>query len=150
LIGEVGVMVFETKARSKPRKGDTTVIYKYGNLHFSDGRYSKAELDQAKRNQQYVQQLLLQLINDSNKASLMPFYDKKTLPVETCLVFPGWHADYQSAFGSGVNLSNDRMLLNFVSSQSQRNKRLSPKQASDLNEIVDAYLRKKKEHLIEV
>ncbi len=68
----------------------------------------------------------------------------------TCLVFPGWHVDYKSAFGSDVNLSNDAMLFNFVSSQCGRNKRLSQKEAADLNEIFDAYLRQKKEHLIEV
>jgi len=97
-----------------------------------------------------VQKLLLQLINDSNKASLAKFTSKNPLPVETCLVFPGWHADYKSAFGSGVNLSNDVMLFNYVSSQCVQNQRLSQKEASDLNEIFDAYLRSKKEHLIEV
>lgn len=150
LIGEVGVMVFETKARSKPQKGETTIVYKDGWLNFSNGPRSQSELDQAKRNQQYVQKLLLQLINDSNKASLQRFTAKNLLPMETSLVYPGWHADYRSAFGSGVNLTNDKMLFNFVSSQTARNKRLSLKEAADLNEIFDAYLRKKKEHLIEV
>ena len=150
LIGEVGVMVFETKARSKPLKGDVSIKYQEGHLVFSGGYESTNELNQAKRNGKYIQKLLLQLINDSNKASLRKFTAKNPLPLETCLVFPGWHADYKSAFGSGVNLSNDKMLFNFVSSQCTRHPRLSQKEASDLNEIFDAFLRGKKAHLIDV
>jgi len=150
LIGEVGVMVFETKARAKPITGDTSVKYQKGKLVFSDGKQSSAELDQAQRNGKYVQKLLLQLINDSNKASLREFTSRNPLPMETCLVFPGWHTDYQSAFGSGVKLSNDVMLFNYVSSQCAQPQRLSQKEAADLNEIFEAYLRKKKEYLIEV
>lgn len=150
LIGEVGVMVFETKARAKPITGDISVKYQNGKLVFSDGKQSEAELDQAQRNGKYVQKLLLQLINDSNKASLRKFTSKNPLPLEACLVFPGWHTDYQSAFGSGVNLSNDAMLFNYVSAQCVQNQRLSQKEAADLNEIFDTYLRKKKEYLIEV
>jgi hypothetical protein len=150
LIGEVGVMVFETKARSKPLTGDVTIKYKDGHLVFSNGYESTNELNQAKRNGKYIQKLLLQLINDSNKASLRKFTSKNPLPLETCLVFPGWHTDFQSAFGSGVNLSNDAMLFNFVSSQCAKNQRLSQKEVSDLNEILETYLRKKKEYLIEV
>jgi hypothetical protein len=150
LIGEVGVLVFETKARAKPVKGDTSVKYQNGQLVFSDGRQSKAELDQAQRNGKHVQKLLLQLINDSNKASLQKFTQQHPLPLEICLVFPGWHVDYKSASGSEVNLSNDAMLFNFVSSQCAQKQRLSQKEADDLNEIFDTYLRKKKAHLIEV
>jgi hypothetical protein len=150
LIGEVGVMVFETKARAKPITGDTSVKYQNGKLVFSDGKQSSAELDQAQRNGKYVQKLLLQLINDSNKASLRKFTSRNLVPMETCLVFPGWHTDYQSAFGSGVNLSNDVMLFNYVSSQCAQPQRLSQKEAADLNEIFEVHLRKKKEYLIEV
>ena len=150
LIGEVGVMVFETKAKAKPLRGETSVKYQDGSLVFSTGQKSKAEVVQAKRNGKYVQKLLLQLINDSNKASLRRFTAKNPLPLETCLVYPGWHADYPSAFGSGINLSNDSMLFNFVSSQCVKHQRLSQKEAADLNEIMDTYLRKKKEYLVEV
>ena len=150
LIGEVGVMVFETKAKAKPLKGETSVKYQDGSLAFSTGQKSEAEVVQAKRNGKYVQKLLLQLINDSNKASLRRFTSKNPLPLETCLVYPGWHVDYPSAFGSGINLSNDSMLFNFVSSQCAKHQRLSQKEAADLNEILDTYLRKKKEHLVEV
>lgn len=150
LIGEVGVMVFETKARSKPLKGDVSIKYQDGHLLFPNGYKSTNELNQAKRNGKHIQKLLLQLINDSNKASLRKFTAKNPVPLETCLVFPGWHADYQSAFGSGVNLSNDKMLFNFVSSQCAQHQRLSQKEAADLNEVFDKYLRSKKEHLIEV
>ena len=150
LIGEVGVMVFETKAKAKPLKGETSVKYQDGLLVFSTGQKSKSEVDQARRNGKYVQKLLLQLINDSNKASLRRFTAKNPLPLETCLVYPGWHADYPSAFGSGINLSNDSMLYNFVSSQCAKHQHLSQKEAADLNEILDTYLRKKKEHLVEI
>lgn len=150
LIGEIGVMVFETKARAKPITGDTSIKYQNGKLVFSDGKQSSAELDQAQRNGKYIQKLLLQLINDSNKASLTKFTSRNPLPLETCLVFPGWHVDYQSAIGSGVSLSNDVMLFNYVSAQCAQPQRLSQKESSDLNEIFEAYLRKKKEYLIEV
>ncbi len=150
LIGEVGVMVFEAKARAKPRKGETKIRMQNGELVFSDGRKSVQELEQARRNRKSVQKLLLQLINDSNKASLRHFTPKNPLPMESCLVFPGWHVEYKSAFGSDVNLSNDAMLFNFVSSQCNKKKLLTPKEAADLNEIFDAALRKKKAHLIEV
>ena len=150
LIGEVGVMVFETKAKAKPLKGETSIKYQNGSLVFSTGQKSKTEVDQAKRNGKYVQKLLLQLINDSNKASLRRFTSENPLPMETCLVFPGWHVEYKSAFGSDINLSNDAMLFNFVSSQCAKHQRLSQKEAADLNETLDTYLRKKKEHLIEV
>lgn len=37
LIGEVGVMVFDTKARAKPIKGDTSIKYQNGKLVFAKG-----------------------------------------------------------------------------------------------------------------
>ena len=149
-IGQMGVMVFETKARSKPVSGDTKIRYDNGRLSFSNGPDSTKELDQAKRNMKYMQTLLLKLINDSNKVSLRKFNEKNPVPMQTCLVFPGWHVDYNSARGSGVNLSNDKMLFNFLSAVSRKDPVLSSKEASDLNELLDAHLRSKKQHLIEV
>jgi hypothetical protein len=149
LIGEMGVIVFETKARSKPLKGEPLIWFQSGFLHFSDGRFSDKELNQAIVNQRYVRKLFAKLINDGNKAVLQRFVQGDTLPVEVCLVFPGWKVDYKSAFGSGVCLSSDAMVYGFVESQHRHCQRLLPKEASDLKEIFETYLRKKKAYLIE-
>ncbi len=150
LIGEVGIMVFETKTRAKPLKGDTSIKLQNNELLFSDGCKTSDYLEQARRNGKYIQKLLLQLINDSNKASLQKFTAQNPLPLETCLVFPGWHVEYKTALNADVSLSNDIMLFNYVFSQCNKHQRLSQKEAADLNEIFDDYLRKQKEYLIEV
>ena len=116
----------------------------------SDGNYCDKAFGQALRNKRYIEKLLLEWIGDSDKVSLQRFSIKNPPPVGTCLVFAGWHVDYKSGFGSGVNLSNEQMVYNFVAKQLGRCKKLSAKEAADLNDVVDKHLRRKKAHLIEV
>lgn len=150
LISESGVMVVETKAKSKPIEGEVKIRHRSGRLEFSDGGYSEKELEQARRNAGYVRKLLCRLIRDGNKVSLERFVKGDSLPLEACLVYPGWHVDYRSAIDSDVHLSNDKMLYNFVASLCRRPPRFSLEEANDLNALLEAYLRQKKAHLIEV
>lgn len=149
IIGEAGVIVFETKAKSKPLKGDCKVKINSGKLEFSDGVVTDAPLDQARRNVEYIQALIQGLVNDSMKGALNGFTNTNPVPVSSCVVYPGWHADYMSAVNHDVKLTNEKMVCNFVAAQHKRNKVLTHQQAYAINELFEQYLRKQKEHLVE-
>ncbi len=150
IIGEAGIIVFETKSKSKNSDGRCEVRIEHGQLNFSDGTYSKDPLEQASRNGKHIQGLIQKLVNDSMKESLKVFTADKTIPVISCVAYPGWFADYKSAYDSEVKLTNEIMVFNFVEHQHKKEKELSQREANDISDLLDEYLRKQKEYLIEV
>ena len=79
VVGRNGVFAVETKGRSKPVKGDVTVVYNGRTLKFPN-RIETDYLDQAKRQAQWLSRRLSEITG-------------KTIPVQPVLVIPGWYVD---------------------------------------------------------
>lgn len=95
LVGPNGVFAVETKARSKPDRGnnkeDSQVVYDGKQLIFPNHKES-ASIEQAKRQAQWLNRQLSRAVGEN-------------IPVSPLLVIPGWFVELK-AKSVGINITN--------------------------------------------
>jgi len=124
LVGPNGVFAVETKARSKPDRGNNTADAKLTfdgtQLIFPDHRES-APIDQAKRQAKWLSQWISSAVGES-------------IPVTPLLVIPGWWFDIKAKL-TGFYITNGTN-LNFIT-QVNRNSLLSDKQIKQITHQLE-------------
>jgi len=95
LVGPSGVFAVETKARSKPDRGNNTadsrIVFDGRQLIFPDYKESKS-IEQAKRQAQWLNKWLSSAVGEQ-------------VPVSPLLVIPGWFVELKAKLG-GIYITN--------------------------------------------
>jgi hypothetical protein len=149
-IGKAGIIVVETKAKSKPKKGSTEITYEGKKIVFLDKSYTYDPLVQVERNSKWIQELVHMLIANERKP-LCQFNIRNPVPVVRVVVFPGWHIDYSEAqkIKAPVLVTNEQMLVDGVIKSLKQPPELTDEMVEELQDIFDHYLREKNKKLIE-
>ncbi|NQZ60197.1 MAG: NERD domain-containing protein [Lentisphaeraceae bacterium] len=104
LIGPAGIVVVETKGKSKPLKGETKIVYQGKTLQFSDGTYSKAPIRQIEALQHSIKKLMEELLKKEGSPV-------QHIPVTGIIVYPGWFIDFTKNQPSDFIICNEQHLL---------------------------------------
>ncbi|MFA6294220.1 MAG: nuclease-related domain-containing protein [Victivallales bacterium] len=149
-IGKAGIIVVETKAKSKPKKGSTEIIYDGKKIIFLDKRYTYEPLVQVGRNSEWIQELAHKLIALERKP-ICHFNAMNPVPVVCVVVYPGWHIDYNEAqrIKALIMVTNEQMLVDSVIRSLKQPPELTDEMVEELQDIFEHYLREKNKKLIE-
>ena len=149
-IGKAGIVVVETKAKSKPKKGSPEIKYDGKSIIFPDKSYTVDPLDQVERNSTWIQELAHKLIADERKP-LCPFNIKNPVPVVCVVVYSGWHIDYAEAQRNKapIIVTNEQMLVDNVIKSLKQPAELTDGMVEELQDLFDYHLREKNKRLIE-
>ncbi|MFZ2655587.1 MAG: nuclease-related domain-containing protein [Victivallales bacterium] len=149
-IGKAGIVVVETKAKSKPKKGSPEIKYDGKSIIFPDKSYTVDPLDQVERNSTWIQELAHKLIADERKP-ICQFNIKNPVPVVCVVVYPGWHIDYTEAQRNKapVIVTNEQMLVDSVIKSLKQPVELTDGMVEELQDLFDYHLREKNKRLIE-
>ena len=149
-IGTAGIVVVETKAKSKPRNNPPEIIYNGKSLVFPDKSYTTSPLDQVEANARWIQELSHKLISEKKNAKCQ-FNKANPVPVVRVVVYPGWYVDYEEAQKNKapIIVTNDVMLVDKVIKSLKQPFALTNEMIEELQNLFDCHLRKKNKTLIE-
>lgn len=149
-IGKAGIIVIETKAKSKPKKGSTEITYDGKKIVFLDKSYTYDPLVQVDLNSKWIQELAHKLIAKERKP-VCQFNIRNPVPVVCVVVYPGWHIDYSEAqrIKAPIMVTNEQMLVDGVIKSLQQPSELTDEMVEELQDIFEHYLREKNKKLIE-
>lgn len=149
-IGKAGIIVVETKAKSKPEKGSPEIHYNGENLLFPDGSYTSDPLKQVDANAKWVQELAHQLISDK-KNPKCNFKKKNPVPVVKIVAYPGWCIKFEEAIKkkAEIKVTNDTMIADPLIKNLKSNPKLTPEMVTELQELLGAYLQEENKWRIE-
>lgn len=141
-IGKAGIIVIETKAKSKPQKGSPEIKYDGQKISFPDGSYTADPLAQVEANSRWIQEMAHKLIGAERK-SACPFNMQNPVPVLRIVVYPGWFVDYSEAQRKKAQtlVTNDELLVDSVIKSFKQPSNLSDEMILELQEIFERHLR---------
>ncbi|GEM_PF-1122875 len=149
-IGKPGIVVVETKSKSKLKKGSPEIVYDGTRLTFPDRTYTMDPLDQVEANAKWIQELAHKLIAEKKNAKCQ-FNNKNPVPVVRIVVYPGWYVDYEEArkVKAKTMVTNDEMLVDNVIKSLKQPLELTDGMITELQELFEYYLREKNKEMIE-
>ncbi len=149
-IGKAGIIVVETKAKSKSQKGTPRITYDGKKLVFPDGSYTSDPLDQVSKNSEQIEKLAAELISKEIHP-VCKFNFENPVPTICIVAYPGWGIDFKKVQKEKdtIYVANDTTLVDNVISSFKQAPKLSSEMIKELQELFDRYLRKEKEQLIE-
>ena len=145
VIGPGGIFVVETKARSKPDKGQTIAWLEGNAVRFSDGSYNASAIAQAEAIAGHVIALLKPLIRES-RILCDAFTPNRPLPVQPVLVYPGWYTERRKGEWHNVLLTNTDGVVGFVRKSKPR---LSDQEAKRIALILGKHLQQERRGLLD-
>ena len=149
-IGKAGIIVVETKSKSKPRDNSPKIIYNGKSLVFPDKSYSLEPLGQIEANAKWIRELAHKLISEKKNAKC-PFNKENPVPVIRIVVYPGWYVNYDEAQKNKalIMVTNDELLVDNVIKSLQQPPELTDEMVKELQDIFNHYFREKNKKLIE-
>ena len=147
VIGDRGIFVIETKGRSKPSKGETTIKFDGDRLVSADGQVTEEPLRQVAANVQWIRHRLFQLLREKPNP-VCRLTDERQLPVKPVVVYPGWYVDFTEAKsrGSSTFVTNETLLPGCIQGCPPV---LSEQETTELADVLDADLRKQRKYLVD-
>jgi hypothetical protein len=146
VIAQTGIYVVETKARAKPEKGAPEVRLDEKVVRFSDGGYTPEPVTQVLNTADDMREWLAELAR-GHELLRPKFATRDSLPVKPVIVYAGWYANGQKvALGKPV-VVNEKYLLGMVAKATDRH--LSQQEVEAFGAVVEAAIRKSRQHLIE-
>lgn len=139
VIGRFGIAAIETKARSKPLKGETNLWAVNDKIHFMDGTYSKEPITQAKSNERWIRDIVFDLLSETGNPAFQ-FRRKEEIPVRTIICYPGWYVDYKKTNCNSIYVTNDELLLRYLH---KRDPVWGQREVNLMAELFGKYLRNK-------
>ena len=143
-VGPGGVFVVETKARSKPERGECNLGLAGDRLTFSDGGYAAEPIVQVQANCDDVRRLIVEVIDKSGNADLAAA--KKDMPIRPVIVYPGWFIEFKQFRSAAFGVTNEKTLLNHLKDSRAT---LSREQAKALGDLLGTHLRELRRELID-
>lgn len=144
-IGPGGVFVVETKARSKPEKGQTVAWLEGNAVRFSDGAFDPNAISQAEAIANHVASLLKPMIRDS-KPLCRAFTPDRPLPVRPILAYPGWYTDRKEGEWHHVLLANTEGAVGFIRKSERK---LTDEEALRIAKLFGEHLREQRKAVVE-
>ena len=149
-IGKAGIVVIETKAKSKPKKGSPEIKYDGKTIMFPDNSYTTDPLDQVEGNAKWIQDLAHKLISQERKPACH-FDMKNPVPTVRVVVYPGWHIDYSEAqkARAPIIVTNDSLLVDSVIKSLKPDPKLTDEMVEELQDLFERHFRHENKEMIE-
>lgn len=144
VVGPGGIFVVETKARSKPDKGQTIAWLEGNAVRFSDGSYDPSAISQAEAIADHVEALLKPLIRES-RVLCDAFTPDRPLLVQSILVYPGWYIEKRPGEWHNVLLANTEGVVGFIRKSKPK---LTEQEAMRIGLILGKYLQDERRELV--
>jgi len=144
VVGPGGIFVVETKARSKPDKGQTIAWLEGNAVRFSDGSYDPDALAQAEAIAAHVEALLKPMIRES-RVLCNAFTPERPLPVQSILAYPGWYTEKRSGEWHNVLLANTEGVVGFIRKSKPK---LAEQEAMRIGLILGKHLQDERRELV--